>query len=952
MQRPLSGRYFIPVAIAFMGLGSIAKETQAAVVYSGSVNIPIPATGVSLDVVTGAYGTSLANPSLSAFGTTFLALQDPGTIPADNTNGACGTGSYMGTGSTFYNLVEGETIWPACSGDDGSSNYSDLSVTAQIDASRTWNLNSSENLIGFRFVDEKDGLLHYGWARISLGSDATSSQPRAIVEYAYDDGPGAWIDAGAKATVTWDFDPTTGLPAHVQPMQHALNGFMPLMTQSLPLPINDDATTQRNSCVNNVCVLRKEIDTLWARGIVPHVFIGQVGGATDGGALSTALTLQEAGEPIYLFSDLTEYDFWPSNTTPSLWFTAPDGAVVPVYPLATPTAGYNALLPEYQFLKSQGINSVAGLWMDYEQYPYWWAASAEQGASYAAPYYTDTYAAGSGVPISQYGSNLIGSTNPKDPAMIQYAVDLGDVLLRNSAYKALTDVFGTGPMFANFGSYYSSATTPYGGLPPYGANLPPTTYAPQPGIVANPSAYADSTQLSGYFLDYAAANYPVNQTTVDTAYWWSLLTGISSSAANNGTAGRTMAFVSYYVPDYKGQPWGDYGMSVPLYKEMLRHFWLRGVSGMAVFNPQSPYRSTAQSYNELEYARSVLDEMLSFRSFLVNGVPMNYTVNSGLFSNAVEWSGMSNSATNPTQWVVRTVSRTGSDSVVPFITPQSGLTFSNIPAPTGGATFILNSDGTMHRVDSRPASLYLQFENGYQDSSGNNLTAVPGSFPSSVPAPAVSANVPVTGAGVTSILNGAYGLYAHQNNQYSMALNGPSAGNSDAGNYVQVANTGNIFNVASFTVEAFVNIDPTSPDAASILSKGLSSASGAYDWELLYLSSGQLMVRLGISNMTPYFLESTNALTPGWHHVAFTYDASSGVASPTVSLYVDHVQWAWTASSNQSLSGVLPGPMLRNTGDDFIIGSFNEGIIASVDEVRFTPEVLDPMQMLTNAALQ
>ena len=935
-------------ALGLLGLGTmVVGRSGAAVVYSGPVNIPIPASGVSLDVVTGAYGASLANPSLVAVGNTFLALQDPGTIPPDNTNGACGTGSYVGTGSTVYNLVKGEIIWPACSGDDGSSNYSNLSVLAMIDTTRTWNLNSSENLIGFRFVDENDGLLHYGWVRISLGSDATSAQPRAIVEYAYDNSPGAYINAGVETTVTWDFNPTTGLPAHVQPMQHALNGFMPLLTQGIPIPINDNATTLSQSGV-----LLQEINTLWARGIVPYVYIGQVGGATDGGALSTALTLQQAGEPIYLFSYLSDTEFWPTNATPSPWFTAPDGTVAPVYPLATPTAGYNALLPEYQFLKSQGVNSVAGLWMDYEQWPYGWAASAEQGASYAAQYYTDSYAAGSGVPISQYGPSLIGSSNPKDPAMTQYAADLQYVLLKNSAYKALTDVFGAGPMFANFGFYYSSTTTPYGGGPPYGQNLPPTTYAPSPGIVANPAAYADSTQLGGFFLDYASPNYPVNQATADTAYWWELLTDISSCAASNGTVGRTMAFVSHYVPDYKGQPFGDYGMSVRLYKELLRHLWLRGVSGMAVFNPGGIYGSNTQSYNELEYARSVLDEMLSFRPFLVNGAPMNYAVSSGVFSNAVEWSGMSNSASNPTQWVVRTVSRTGSDGVVPSISTQGGPTFTNIPAPTTGATYLLNSDSTMHRVDSRPAGLYLQFENSYQDSSGNNLTAVPGQSSSSVSSPVFGTSVPVTSSGVTSVLNGAYGLYANQNNQYSIALSGPTAGSSNAGNSVQVANAGNIFNAASFTVEAFVNIDPASPNGASILSKGLSSANQAYDWEFLYLGTGQLVLRFEVPGSAPYFLRSTNALTPGWHHVAFTYDASSGVSTPVVTLYVDHVQWAWVASTNANLSGVLPGPMLRNTGDNLVIGYFNRGIIASVDEVRFTPEVLDPLQMLTNGALQ
>lgn len=58
-----------------------------------------------------------------------------------------------------------------------------------------WNLNSDQNLIGFRFVDPSFGaVVHYGWMRISLDGTA-GGQPRAIVEYAYEDS-GAGIGAG------------------------------------------------------------------------------------------------------------------------------------------------------------------------------------------------------------------------------------------------------------------------------------------------------------------------------------------------------------------------------------------------------------------------------------------------------------------------------------------------------------------------------------------------------------------------------------------------------------------------------------------------------------------------------------------------------------------------------------------------------------------------------------
>jgi hypothetical protein len=58
-----------------------------------------------------------------------------------------------------------------------------------------WNLNSSINLVGFRLVDASLGAGNfYGWMRISLGATA-GGQPRAIVEYAYENS-GAGIGAG------------------------------------------------------------------------------------------------------------------------------------------------------------------------------------------------------------------------------------------------------------------------------------------------------------------------------------------------------------------------------------------------------------------------------------------------------------------------------------------------------------------------------------------------------------------------------------------------------------------------------------------------------------------------------------------------------------------------------------------------------------------------------------
>src|SRR5262249_23516005 len=63
--------------------------------------------------------------------------------------------------------------------------------------STTFNLSSSNNYIGFRFLDETDNVVKFGWAQLSL--DATfQGQPRSIIGYAYENSGGS-IVVGATA---------------------------------------------------------------------------------------------------------------------------------------------------------------------------------------------------------------------------------------------------------------------------------------------------------------------------------------------------------------------------------------------------------------------------------------------------------------------------------------------------------------------------------------------------------------------------------------------------------------------------------------------------------------------------------------------------------------------------------------------------------------------------------
>src|SRR5262245_25675019 len=184
----------------------------------------------------------------------------------------------------------------------------------------------------------------------------------------------------AGSDASWDME---SLLRTVQPMQHSLNGFLSLRPQSLPIPTNDEAVRLRNTGL-----LRKYVDELWARGIAATV---QIGGNsdTDAGAIATALTLQEAGVPIHVWTfEPGEYGgaaaFWPKHATPNAWWTNSNGTEWPAFPLATPTAGYEFIKKKLRVLKDNepGIRSIAGLWMDYEGHPHYWydmpASSAQR----------------------------------------------------------------------------------------------------------------------------------------------------------------------------------------------------------------------------------------------------------------------------------------------------------------------------------------------------------------------------------------------------------------------------------------------------------------------------------------------------------------------------------------------------------------------------------------------
>ena len=187
----IDGRLAAYATLAGAALAAPAiPNADATIIWSGpvSINIPSSTAGVYLNVVTGVFSSTPASApgwDVNPYSSTSLTFFNP-TAPA---GGVYVVNAPGGTSATLPDNLPFLTYLIS-----GASGFG--SGAAETTGPTAFNLNGSNNLVGFRFVEAtvNGGATCYGWLRISL-SATTGSQPRAIVEYAYDDS-GAGILAG------------------------------------------------------------------------------------------------------------------------------------------------------------------------------------------------------------------------------------------------------------------------------------------------------------------------------------------------------------------------------------------------------------------------------------------------------------------------------------------------------------------------------------------------------------------------------------------------------------------------------------------------------------------------------------------------------------------------------------------------------------------------------------
>jgi len=169
---------------AVAGLMAVAVPAHAVIVYSGPVNINIPANidGVYLNLVTGASGatapagwdinpysagTALA-PGFHLWGATTTTWLNSASLITNAAGYILAPGTSIGPGTNFYRPGGGTDVGTA--------------VTL-----------NAPNLFGVQFTNEGGPSVHFAWVEITFGASVTS---RAITGWAYESSPLTAIQAG------------------------------------------------------------------------------------------------------------------------------------------------------------------------------------------------------------------------------------------------------------------------------------------------------------------------------------------------------------------------------------------------------------------------------------------------------------------------------------------------------------------------------------------------------------------------------------------------------------------------------------------------------------------------------------------------------------------------------------------------------------------------------------
>ncbi|HPD15255.1 MAG TPA: hypothetical protein PLE19_09905 [Planctomycetota bacterium] len=457
----------------------------------------------------------------------------------------------------------------------------------------------------------------------------------------------------------WDI---ASLARIVQPMKHDMKGRLPLILWNFPLPRNDQAAKMREDGS-----LRKAIDVLAERGIVPTVELGWEW--TPAGAMAMARTLDEAGCPVFILQpdcELLEKGAWAHCT---VWGEGPDATRKnetrkwPCLPLADPRDGAERVRKMLQPFKEAGIR-VAGVWFDDEALPHPWNGcfeaqrKSEECRKHYPPGVLDDF-----------------------KRFNEWTYALRSRLIVEIMARPVRELFPNA-IVGNYGEFASSAEMPFEGL------RPPRKL--DPSVPLMPSAYANTNLLPRHFKP----DEPVTQEKADAIYFFDLMRTVSTCNANRQPGQLSIPFLSRYTPD-NPDPRFLVPMSQRAFREVVWHTFLRGAATIYVFNLGYPTRpqtvTPALSFESVEDVRSVYDALLAHREFLDKGEPVNFRF-PPLFSAEPVWSGLRLGD----RCLVRTFTL-GAVAAKVEVTPFPGVTLT-LDAPPEGALLVVHNDGRVRRL--------------------------------------------------------------------------------------------------------------------------------------------------------------------------------------------------------------------------------------------------------------
>lgn len=190
---PINSRLAAYATLAGAALAAPAIPNADATIVYNAINATIPSTtaGIYLNLFTGVFATTPAGApgwDVNPWGGTSFNVWANNS--AEATDGVIGNFTGGSSATLVDNIPVGTLV-------DGTWTYV-RSNGIETTGLTAFNNNSSNNLVGIRFTNGAN--TYFGWIRFSLSS-TSGSQPRAVVEYAYEDS-GAGILAGVPEPST------------------------------------------------------------------------------------------------------------------------------------------------------------------------------------------------------------------------------------------------------------------------------------------------------------------------------------------------------------------------------------------------------------------------------------------------------------------------------------------------------------------------------------------------------------------------------------------------------------------------------------------------------------------------------------------------------------------------------------------------------------------------------